>query len=424
MVSRRAMLRAGVVLPLVAGCAPGLAGDPDSVRVAVAWSGGELAAFREVLAGFDAGAGVQVVPLGDDIDTALGSGGRAAPDIVMMPQFGRVGANAARGRLRPVADELWQPRERYAEYWRRMLFHDGKPFGVPFKASAKSLVWYDREAVARYGLGDPAAWTVPDWIRAAADLSGAPVRLLALAGADGWVLTDSFENMLLAESPDDYDDLAANPPPRRWDRRAVRAALTHLGALWGVPSARGIGHALTRQFPDAVREVFDHRTAVMVAMPDFAEPIVRRCLRHAKRSDDVVGTTWFPPVRPGGNRPRIVGGDVAVVTARAKCAADRVVAALAGPAAPNPWITGYGGFLGPNQETTVTYSPHLAAAAAELRAEPVFELSERVGVMGGRDGLWPVLVDFLEDVGDGAGPVDAAVDRAVRALDDAERRLR
>ncbi|MFC3962265.1 ABC transporter substrate-binding protein [Nocardia jiangsuensis] len=419
MVSRRGLLRAGALLPLAAGCGTGPFGGSGAVRIAVAWSGGELAAFRAVLAAPEIGTAVEVVPLGDDIDTAFGSASREAPDIVMMPQIGQVRALAARGGLRALPEQVWRDAP-YAEYWERLLVHDGKPYGAPFKATAKSLVWFDREAMAEYGLGDPAGWTVRDWVAAAGEVSGGPVRFLALAGADGWTLTDSFENMLLAESPADYADLAESAPPRRWDRPSVRAALLDLGALWGVRAARGIGYAMTRQFPDAVREVFDQRTALMVAMPDFAEPIVRRCLRHAGRSEEVVGTTWFPPV-PGGTRPHIVGGDVAVVTARASRAADEVVAALAAPAAAKPWIEGFGGFLGPHRATEATYSRILGPVAGELAAEPVVELSERIGAMGGRHGLWPVLTGFLAEVGDGANPVQPAVDRAVAALDDRER---
>ncbi|MEV0358249.1 ABC transporter substrate-binding protein [Nocardia sp. NPDC050697] len=422
MVSRRGLLRAGALLPLAAGCGAGPFGGPGAVRIAVAWSGGELAAFRAVLDGLSLGSTVEVVPLGDDIDTAFGSAGREAPDIVMMPQIGQVRSLAARGRLRVSPDQVWQGVP-YAAYWERLLFHDGKPFGAPFKATAKSLAWFDREGMAKYGLGDPAGWTVRDWVAAAAELSGGPVRFLAPAGADGWTLTDSFENMLLAESPDDYAELAESAPPRRWDRPAVRAALWNLGALWGVRAERGIGSALTRQFPDAVREVFDHRTALMVVLPDFAEPIVRRCLRNAKRADEVVGTTWFPRV-PGGVRPHIVGGDVAVVTAKASEAANGVVAALTGPEAAKPWIEGFGGFLGPHRDTQGAYSRILAPVAEELAAEPVVELSERIGAMGGRHGLWPVLTAFLTEVGDGANPVLPAVDRAVAALDERERRSR
>lgn len=425
------MLRAGTVLPLLAACAPDLLGNSDTVRIGVSWSGAELAAFRDVLAHLRPGPPIEVVPLGDDIGTAFTAAGRAAPDIVMLPQAGQVRELAADGKLRPVAEALWQvsrPDEpsRYPPYWRQLLYHRGKPYGVPFKASAKSLVWFDRESVERHRLGDPQRWTVADWINRTEVLAGTPIRLFALAAADGWVLTDVFENMLLAESPRDYDALASVTADRRWDRTAVREALRHLGSLWGGRSALpgGTGHALTRQFPDAVREVFDRRTAVMVVMPDFAEPIVRRCLRHTGRTDDVVGTTWFPSVRADSPRPRIVGGDVMVVTAHAGPAVARVVDALAAPQAPVPWIERVGGFLAPNQRTAVTYSSILRPVAGELVSHSAFDLSDRIGAVGGRDGLWRVLTDFLVEIGDAAGAVPPAIDRAVRALDEFERRRR
>ncbi|WP_054813018.1 ABC transporter substrate-binding protein [Nocardia arizonensis] len=430
--SRRALLRAGALLPLLAGCTPDLLGDPDTVRIGVSWSGAELAAFRAVLASLRPGPAVDVVPLGDDIDTAFTAAGRAAPDIVMLPQAGEVRELAAADRLRPLASSLWSDGGRrddsgpYAEYWRDLLFHEDKPYGVPFKGSVKSLVWYDRETVRALNLGDPGRWTVEDWIGYTRDLAGRPVRFLALAAADGWVLTDLFENMLLAESPSDYDELTRADGGRRWDLESVRAALGGLGALWGAPSALpgGAGHAMTRQFPDAVREVFDRRTAAMVVMPDFAEPVVRRCLRHTRRGEDVVGTTWFPPVRAGKPLARIVGGDVAVVTKQAAEAATSVVAALAAPQASVPWIEEYGGFLGPNRRTSARYSSIMAPVAEQSADQHIFDLSDRIGAVGGRDGLWRVLADFLRAVGDRAGAVEPAVDRAVRALESFERRRR
>ncbi|MET7768855.1 extracellular solute-binding protein [Nocardia sp. NPDC005366] len=426
------MLQAGALLPLMTACAPDLLGDPDVVRIGVSWSGTELAAFRAVLDGLAGVSRVEVVPLGDDIGTAFTASGRAAPDLVMLPQAGQVRGLAAAGELTPLDKKtpLWaEPgapssasgeSPLYLPYWRQLLFHDGTPYGIPFKASAKSLVWFDRESVDQYRLGDPSNWTVEDWIDKAEVLARTPIRLLALAAADGWVLTDLFENMLLAESPRDYGELAAaaSDRDRRWDRAAVRAALGRLGALWGGRSALpgGLGRALTRQFPDAVREVFDRRTAVMVVMPDFAEPVVRRCLRHTGRSRDVVGATWFPSIRRHSPKPRIVGGDVVVLTRQAGPAAVGVVEALAAPQAPGPWIR-EGGFLSPNLRTSNEHRESFLPAGIDL-SHCAFDLSDRISRVGGRDGLWRVLTDFLIEVGDGDGGVQPAIDRAVLALND------
>lgn len=426
--SRRALLQAGMVIPLAAACAPDvLLGDPDAVRVGVSWSGSELAAFRAVLARIDVPYPVEVIPLGDETDSAFTAGGRSAPDIVMLPQAGRVHELADQGKLQPVRPELWADEQgwRYPDSWRTSAHYAGKPYAVPFKAADKSLVWYDRQLVRRYGLGDPATWTIPDWVDRMEVLAQTPIRLLALAAADGWGLTDVFENALLAESDRYYDALASASDTRTWDSPAVRGALGHLGTLWGHRHAfpGGVAVALTHQFPDAVRDVFEHRRAVMVVAPDFAEPIVRRAVRDSGRTvEEAVGVAPFPAVATGQARPQIVGGDVMVVTTGAAANAAALVAALADPVAPIPWIEGWGGFLAPNLRTKARYSALLEPSARALATRSAFDLSDRIGAVGGRNGLWRILTDFLTTVGNGATDrVNAAIDDAITALDDIER---
>ncbi|MFG1795160.1 ABC transporter substrate-binding protein [Nocardia sp. NPDC049149] len=426
--SRRELLQVALVAPLAAACAPELLlGNPGAIRIGVSWSGTELAAFRAVLASLGYTDQVDVVPLGDDIETAFTAGGRSAPDIVMLPQAGRVRALAEQGKLKPVARALWSDElgSRYPDVWRQLLQYKGEPYGVPFKAADKSMVWFNKQLVAEYRLGDPAGWTLADWLDRMEVLAEAPVRLLALGAADGWVLTDVFENALLAESPRIYDEVAVAGGRHAWDSPAVRAAFGHLGLLWGHRHAfpGGVAAALTRQFPDAVREVFEHRRAVMVVEPDFAEPIVNAAVqRSGRRVEDVVGVAAFPAVEPGLAPPRIVGGDVMVVTKSATTQARGLVDALAAPGAALPWIQQYGGFLSPNLRTSAPYSPLLEQSARALRTRSAFDLSDRIGAVGGRNGLWRILTDFLITVGDGAiERLDEATDRAIIALDAADR---
>ncbi|QIS07598.1 extracellular solute-binding protein [Nocardia brasiliensis] len=420
-----------LVAPLAAACAPDLLlGNPDAVRVGVSWSGTELSAFRAVLARLRYPHPVDVVPLGDEIETAFTAGGRSAPDLVLLPQAGRVRPLAERGKLRALPQRLWSDGAdpAYPEIWRQLLQHNGKPYAVPFKAADKSLVWYDRQLVERYRLGDPAGWTLADWLDRMEFLADAPVRLLALGAADGWVLTDVFENALLAESPRIYDEVAAGRANRTWASPAVRAAFGHLGSLWGHRHAfpGGIAVALTQQFPDAVRTVFEQRRAVMVVAPDFAEPIVRAAVRRSgRRVPDAVGVAAFPAVTAAVAAPRIVGGDVIVVTESAGDRAIALVEALAAPNAPLPWIDGYGGFIAPNLRTEARYSPLLEPSARTLRTRTAFDLSDRIGAVGGRNGLWRILTDFLTTVGNGATErLDEATDRAIAALDAVDRRRR
>lgn len=430
------MLQAGLIVPLAAACAPDvLLGRSGVVRIAVSWSGTELAAFRTVLAGVAGTHAVEVIPLGDEIETAFAAGGSTAPDIVLLPRAGRVRDLAARGRLQPVEPTLWAGE--YPEYWRPLLTHDGRLYGVPFKVTDKSMIWYDREAIGE--LGAPEFWTLPYWIDdAMGQLARTPRRLLSLAAADGWVLTDLFENILRSENPGAYESLAAAAPGERdWGMAGVPEALEHFGRLCGDQQSfpGGVGASLTRQFPDAVREVFEHRRAVLVVGPDFAEPIVRRGISRAGRTMDVVGVADFPRVTAAKQRPHIIGGDVIVLTQGAGEAARAVAARLAAPRAPLSWIAEHGGFLAANTLTPAVYSEllrpraeglaALARPAASAADRVVFDLSDSIGAVGGRNGLWRILTEFLVAVGAG-GPTRVAIatDKAVAGLNTVERRQR
>ncbi|NEW56114.1 ABC transporter substrate-binding protein [Nocardia cyriacigeorgica] len=420
MLTRRALLQAAMVAPLAA-CGQGVLGTRGTVRVAVAWSGSELAAFRTVLEALGLSGSVDVIPLGDEIDTAL-TGGRSAPELVMLPTAGRVHEFAERGALRDVPESLWVDEARascYPQVWHDLLYHKGRPYGVPFKAADKSLVWFDRESAEESEIGNPFLWTLEDWLTRIEFLAGKQMRLLALAAADGWALTDLFENLLYAESPQTYASLADDGDFAVWERDAVRGALHRLGAWSAHDSAYpgGVGTALTMQFSDAVREVFERRRAVLVVAPDFAEPIVRKAVAASGRNPyDVVGVTGFPGVEAAGPSPRIVGGDVLVLTKGADERAERALVTLAAPSAPLQWINMFHGFLAPNLRTDAAYSPFLRSSAERLRGEMVFDLSDRIRPIGGRNELWQVLTEFLIAVDADRAHVGRAVNDAVTAL--------
>ncbi|MFE3447120.1 ABC transporter substrate-binding protein [Nocardia sp. NPDC059180] len=420
MLTRRTLLHAALVAPLAA-CGKGVLGTPGTVQIAVSWSGSELAAFRTVLDALSLSGSVEVIPLGDEIGTAL-TGGRSAPELVMLPQAGRVREFAERGALRDISESLWADEAQgpcYPPVWRALLYHNGRPYGVPFKAADKSLVWFDRESAEESAIGNPALWTLEDWLTRIEFLADKDMRLLALAAADGWVLTDLFENLLYAQSPETYATLADSGNDAEWERDAVRAALHRLGAWSAHDSAYpgGVGTALTMQFSDAVREVFERRRAVLVVAPDFAEPIVRKAVAASGRNPyDVVGVTGFPGVEAAGPSPRIVGGDVLVLTRGAGDRAERALVTLAAPSAPLQWINMFHGFLAPNLHTDAAYSPFLRPSAQRLRGEVIFDLSDRTGPAGGRSELWRVLTEFLVAVDADRSHVGRAVNDAVSAL--------
>jgi alpha-glucoside transport system substrate-binding protein len=408
-VHRRTVLRAGALVAVAgaAGCSTiqRTTGVGDLVRVAVSWSATELAAFRSVLAG----SGVddyELIPFGDDIDAALGARTSGRPDVVALPRIGLVSANLA-----PLPDDVWRPE--YDE----IAGDNGVHYGLPFKFAHKSVVWYRKKVFTDRGLQPPTTWdewlTLNDKIIADPSLR-AP---LALGGADGWMLAGFFENILLRNFPDTYDELATpRHDPGLWQSNEVRRSFEMLADMWSRPGALtgGPDTALVQQFPDAVLEVFKYHRAVMVVAPDFAESVIR----HFGVPPDEVDTFTFPAISTKAG-PLVRGGDLLVLTRPASQAAVELIRYLSTPLAPVPWIRDTGGFIAANPDTDPHwYSPTLARLAAELRANPVrFDLADQLGAVGGRDGLQLVLQDFLRAVG---GSREDAVRTALTSMIAAE----
>ncbi|MEU4190662.1 ABC transporter substrate-binding protein [Kribbella sp. NPDC026611] len=411
--SRRAFLGAAATL-LVAGCSSDVLGLRRSVRVAVSWSGQELHAFHDVLNGLGSlDYPVEVVPLGDDISTAFGAQSARRPDIVMLPQPGLV--PRARNDLQPIPDELAAPGR--ARLWKDLLVYDGSTYGVPFKTAHKSAVWYRPSIFRAAGVEPPRLWS--DWLKLNKTLADAGTRPLSLAAGDGWVLTDFLENILLGIAPAVYASLATATQPRPSRRPEFAAALRLLGSMWSAEQALagGVQRSLVQQFPDAIIEVFGHRRAAMVLASDFAEPVVRS---FAADPNDI-GVFTFPAMTSGAAAPVVVGGDVMVLPKPASDHAVDLVRRLSAPAAVDPWIK-QGGFLVDGRVSG--YSPELTRLAEQLAAPDgllQFDLSDRMGPVGGINGLWRVLTDFLIKVGGrGSSVVPEAVDAALGELREVE----
>jgi alpha-glucoside transport system substrate-binding protein len=435
-ISRRAWLRRAALVPLataVGGCSAGadLVRGRRSVRVAVSWSAAELAAFRRVIERLNRLPGmpplpysVDPVPLGDDIAAAFAAGGSGRPDIVMLPRPGLVQENL--DALAPLPDGVWplgEAGESYAPIWRALLFQPDPgtdtrvPYGLPWKLAHKSLVWYRACLFDQHGLEAPRTWS--EWVDLNDELASREIAPLAVAGGDGWMLTDFFENVLLARSPCAYD-LLTNPGPRPWNAPAVREAFVLLGRMWAAPGALagGVRRSLVQQFPDAVLEVFRYHRAAMVVVPDFAEPIVRRFGENPEGCADDVGIFAFPRIG-SGTRPLVAGGDVAVLTRPAGADAQDLLRRLARPEAALEWISRDGGFIAANRTTRDDlYSREIGPIARQLRDERFrFDLSDQLGAIGSREGLWRVLQDFLARVGNGRTDlVDGAADEAISRL--------
>ncbi|HLU42086.1 MAG TPA: extracellular solute-binding protein, partial [Microthrixaceae bacterium] len=283
------------------------------------------------------------------------------------------------------------------EDWRTLGSVDDTLYGVWFKAANKSTFWYRPEAFEQAGVEPPETWD--DLQEVATTIAESGVTPLAVAGGDGWTLTDWFENVYLrVAGPEKYDQLVAHEIP--WTDESVLTALTHLQELWSAPD---VVHPESNgmSFPESVTTVF-RGDAAMVFEGDFVAGVI------TDETDAVVGEDAdffdFPSV--DGSEPMVVGGgDVAVLLTESEAAAE-LIRFLATPEAAEIWAE-IGGFTSPNQNVdTSLYPDDITRRSAEALVEAEtfrFDLSDLVpSAFGGTpaQGMWQVLQDFLRDPSD------------------------
>lgn len=413
-VQRRTLLRTAALAPLaglVAGCGElgQAAGFGDLTRVAVTWSAAELAAFARVL---DARGrrDYELVPLGDDIGAALNARTSGRPNVVAVPKVGYVTDN--RDNLEELPDGVWH--EEYKKILPAASVGD-RHYALPFKLANTSVVWYRRDL----GIEPPKTWD--DWLALNEEIIDRGMAPLTLGGADGWMLAQFFENVLLGTYPGTFDALSDEHEPNLWNSREVFRAFEMVATMWGRPAtlAGGAEHALVQQFPDAVLEMCRYGRAAMVPAPDFAESVIRRFAPDP----DAFATFTFP-AGAGGTPPLAVSSDLLVLTRPATGAAQDLIRYLARPAAPLPWIRDTGGFIAANPNTDPRYySPTERKLAQTLWDNKThFGLADQLGRLGGTEGLQRVLQNLLRGLAAGVAPADGAR-AACRAMVDAEHRI-
>ncbi|MFE6105073.1 ABC transporter substrate-binding protein [Streptomyces laurentii] len=408
----------GLTLPSLKG---------EKLEVAAVWTGPEQANFTKVLKEFEkrTGATVTFVPAQDPIVNFLGTkiAGGSPPDVAMLPQVGAIRQAAAQKWLKPLGPEAQaQLAAHYGKGWQDLGAVDGTPYGVYFKAANKSLVWYNAAAFDNAGASEPKTWK--DLISTAETISASGVTPVSVGGADGWTLTDWFENVYLSQAgPEKYDRLARHE--LKWTDPSVAQALTTLAELFGKPSllAGGTKGALQTEFPVSVTQTFtggDQSKAAMVFEGDFSA--VNIAATGAKIGTDA---KVFPfPAVGGGPAPVVTGGDAAVALKDGK-GAQALLTFLASPEAARIWAA-EGGFLSPNtsldkaaypNDVQRTIATALIGAGDDFRFDMSDQMPQSFGGTPGK-GEWKVLQDFLKNPKDVAGAQAALEAEAAKAYKD------
>lgn len=383
----------------------------ESLEVAAVWTGAEQANFKKVLAEFEkrTGAKVTFVPAQDPIINFLGSkvAGGQPPDIAMLPQPGAIKQAVEKKWAKPLgADAIKELQENYSQGWQDIGKVGNKQYSVYYKAANKSLIWYNNQVFENAGATEPKTWD--ELLTTAQTVYDSGVTPFSVGGAEGWTLTDWFENVYLSQAgPQKYDQLARHEI--KWTDPSVKDALTTLAQVWGKKDyvAGGATGALQTDFPASVTQTFtggDQPKAAMVYEGDFAQVNIVQAKAEVGTDAKV-----FPFPTVGDTAPVVSGGDAAVILQDSK-AAQALATWLASPDAATIQAK-LGGYLSPNKNVDNSAYPNdvqrkIAKALIDSGDDFRFDMSDQAPqAFGGTPGKgeWKALQDFLKNPSDVAG---------------------
>jgi alpha-glucoside transport system substrate-binding protein len=403
------------------GAAEGGEDVSGSITTMGIWAGQEQESFQAVLTAFEEAypnVSVSYNSAGDNLPTVLQTAvqGGNPPDVAFIAQPGTIESFVADGALQPIGFAEEDVVANFGQSVADIATFDDQLYGVLFKSANKSLGWYNVPVFEDAGVEPPE--TFEDLGTAADTIRASGVTPYSVGGADGWTLTDLFENIYLRTAGAEmYDQLAAHEIP--WTDPSVVEALEQMKVVIGNGDliAGGTRGALQADFPRSVTQVFSAPPrASMVFEGDFVGGNIRN---ETNAAEGDYGVFTFPSV--AGSPPVVVGsGDIAVLF-KDSPAGQALISFLTTPEAAEAWAS-RGGFLTANKEVDAGVYPdeitrQIATDVAEAETFR-FDLSDLTppefgGTPG--QGLWKALQDYVANSSDPqatAQRIEAAAARA------------
>ena len=385
--------------------------DRPSVTVLGVVVGEQQEKLEAALAPFEADTGIDVVYEGTDAFATLlpvRVASNNAPDIAMFPQPGLLADFARLGDLVPLsqfidADSLSSS---YSQDWLDLGSVDGEPYGVWYRASVKSLVWYSPPAFEAAGYDIPSSWeeliALSD--RIVAD-GGVPWCLGMESGdATGWAGTDWIEDIVLRTAGGEtYDRWVTHD--LSFDTPEIQAAFEQFGEIALNPDyvVGGTVGVISTPFGDSPNGLFTdppqcylHRQANFITT-FFPEDVVL---------GEDVAMFPLPPIDEAYGLPVLVSGDVFGAfndTPEVKA----LMNYLATPQPHEIWA-GLGGFISSHSQVSLdAYPDEISRQQAEIlaNAETVrFDGSDMMPGAVGTGSFWSGITDYV-----GGTPLDVVL---------------
>jgi alpha-glucoside transport system substrate-binding protein len=329
----------------------------QTLTVAAGWDGSERDGFLAMLDEFTNRTGIPTSYTQssdtwshrDQLLTCTASG--TCPDAaVVAPHPGLLSELVSQGALVQLAPIVSDFDVYYTTTWRILASVDGALYGVPLKASSKSMIWYRPQAFDAISAAAPLTWTaVLSLCDELIAYGQTPFAIGAESGpASGWPLSDWFENILLrVGGPEIHRRLVRHDIP--WTHPTVVEAMWRFRDILGRDEyqAGGITGTLNTSFLDAIDLVFGSPpSATMYFEGSWVQGVISD--RHPDLSP-MTDYNFFdcPEIDPAFGKPLMGSVDLVVLfhnTAEARSLAQF----LASPDAAEVWAGLGGGYLSPN----------------------------------------------------------------------------
>ena len=376
--------------------------DAKTVTVLGVVVGEQQDKLEAALAPFEEKTGIEVVYEGTDafatlLPVRVESGD--APDVAMFPQPGLMKDFAQSGQLVPISDFMEQSKleEAYSKDWIDLSTVDDKIYGVWYRASVKSLVWYNPQAFAAKGYEIPQTWSEMIALSDRIVADGQTPWCLGMESGDatGWVGTDWVEDIMLRTAGAEvYDkwvnhEIPFNAPP-------VKEAFDKFGEIVLNPKyvRGGIVGAISTPFGDSPKGLLQdppgcylHRQANFIA--SFLPP-------EAVLGENV-SVFPLPGIKEEFGNPILVAGDVFAMfndTPEARA----LIEYLATPEPHEIWAK-LGGFISPHQQVSLDiYPDEVTKKQAEILADAEvirFDGSDMMPSSVGTGTFWTGIIDFV-----------------------------
>ncbi|HET7129294.1 MAG TPA: extracellular solute-binding protein [Gaiellaceae bacterium] len=394
-----------------------------NISIVGVWTGAEQKSFQAVLNGFMKkypNVKVKYKSTGDNTPTVLSTAvaGGNPPDLASVSQPGLVNDFQKKGALKNIDFAKGVLARNYPKDIANIGKIGSHIYGLLIKGANKSTVWYNVAAFRNAGIKPPATWG--QFVKDIGILKASGATPLSIGGADGWTLTDLFENIYLRQAgAAKYNALSKHKV--KWTDASVVKALKTMGSiLTSANMAGGTSGALQTDFPTSVSNVFSKKPkAAIVIEGDFVPGVVSpNPLKPGS------GYNVFPFPAIGNTKGFVEGGGDEIMMFKDNPATRALVSYLATGAAQSIWAK-RGGYTAPAKTVPASVYPDaitrtVAGAVGHAKAF-VFDLSDLQPASFGAtvgQGEFKIFQDFLKSPSNSKGisrTLEAAAAKAYKA---------